>query len=164
MDHINDEQSTFEAVWERVTESSCCDSPAAQNKEGEADILAGLIISEAENKAFYSAAARNARTDCAALFKNLASVSAKRLGRLQTLYFLMNGNNCSFSPPETHRVQSSLSALRSAYWRESDTASRLISAAGSIGNGKFNSCAGDFARQAAENAERIMQFIDNIMK
>ena len=164
MDMINDEQSVFDSVWERVTEASCCGSPSDVHGKSDEDILAALIGSEAENGSFYSAAARSAGTNCAALFKSLAAASAKRLGRLQTLYFLTNGNNCSAEPSYTHKPQSALSALRGAYWRESDMASRLISAAGTISSGKFSSCAADFAKQSAENAERIMQFIDKIMK
>lgn len=162
MDMLNDEQNVFDSVWERVTESSCC-SPAVQEEPDE-NILAALIASEAENGAFYSAAARSTGTNCAVLFKSLAAVSAKRLGRLQTLYFLINGNNCSAKPEHAYKPQSALSALRSAYWRESEMASRLISAAGTVGNGKFSSCAADFARQSAGNAEQIMQLIDKIMK
>ena len=163
MDNVN-ESGIFEAVWERVTEASRGSAPVLREERSEADILAALIASEADNSAFSSTAASRTGASCGALFKSLANVSAKRLGRLQTLYFLLTGNNHHCAHSGTHKQQSCLSALRDAYWRESETASMLISAAGSIGSGKFSSCAADFARQAAANAEQIMQFIDKVMK
>ena len=161
MDNQYDEQRVFDTVWQRITAKH---EPVSNPVPDDEAVLSSLIAAEKGNHAFYHAAFHRAGSSCTPLFNSLAQVSRKRLGRLQTFHFLICGNNCTANADGFEAPSGTLSALRQAYWRESETASRLISAAASVGNGKFCSYAAQFARQAAENAEHIIQFIDKIMK
>lgn len=164
MDSNYDEQKVFDSVWQRVTDYSNDKDNSTEAVPADEVLLSSLIAAEKGNHAFYHFAARRVGSSCASLFNSLAQVSCKRLGRLQTFHFLICGNNCTAAAEQFDVPSGALSALREAYWRESETASRLISAAASISNGKFSSYAAEFARQAAENAEHIIQLIDKIMK
>lgn len=164
MDSNYDEQKVFDNVWQRVTDCSNDTAPKTEAVPDDEALLSSLIAVEKSNHAFYHFAANRVGSSCASLFTSLAQVSCKRLGRLQTFHFLICGNNCTATAERFDAPSGTLAALRDAYWRESETASRLISAAASISNGKFSSYAAEFARQAAENAEHIIQLIDRIMK
>ncbi len=159
MEKSTNAENTFEAVWERVSQNTS----SAPSDESDNVLLSNIISAELDNRAFYSTVAKRSSSNCSELFRRLATASSARLQRLQTLYFIILGNTCPAKPQYTSHKLSTISALRSAYWRERDTASRLISAAGTIGSGKFSSCAAYFAHQAADNAERIMQLIDKLM-
>ena len=163
MDTQYNEQEIFDAVWQRVSACSEKPEPAIETTPDDRSTLSALIAAEKCNHAFYHAASRRTGSSCAPLFNSLAHTSRKRLGRLQTFYFLICGNSCTAQAANFEAPSSTLSSLKDAYWRDSETASRLISAAASVGNGKFSSYASEFARQAAENAEHIIQFIDKIM-
>lgn len=164
MDSNYDEQKVFDSVWQRVTDCSAEPEHISDTVPDDESLLSSLIAAEKGNHAFYHSAAHRVGNSCTSLFNSLAQVSCKRLGRLQTFHFLICGNNCTADAERFDVPSGSLSALREAYWRESETASRLISAAASVSNGKFSSYAAEFARQAAENAEHIIQLIDKIMK
>ena len=164
MDSNFDEQKVFDSVWQRVSGCSDESEKVSGTDHDDKALLSSLIAAEKSNHAFYHSAAHRTGSSCTSLFNNLAQVSFKRLGRLQTFHFLICGNNCTADAERFDTPSGTLSALREAYWRESETASRLISAAASIGKGKFSSYAAEFARQAAENAEHIIQIIDKIMK
>ena len=160
MDTKHTEEPVFDSVWQRVTENSDNEYPPVINDEM---ILTDLIAAEKGNYSFYITANKLCGS-CSPLFAALAETSRKRLGRLQTFYFLMFGNNCNTDKLTVNVPQGTLSALRSAYWRENETSSKLISAAMAISRGRFSSFGAEFARQAAENAEHIIQIIDRIMK
>ena len=162
MDSNYDEQKVFDSVWQRVTD--CSDEPKQVTAPDDKTLLSSLIAAEKGNHAFYHSAAHRVGNSCASLFNSLAQVSRKRLGRLQTFHFLICGNNCTADAERFEVPSGTLYTLREAYWRESETAAQIISAAASIHNGKFSSYAAEFARQAAENAEHIIQLIDRIMK
>ncbi len=164
MDSNYDEQKVFDSVWQRVTGCSDDTETLTATTPDDKALLAALIAAEKGNHAFYHTAAHRAGSSCASLFNTLAQVSCKRLGRLQTFHFLICGNNCTANAKSFEVPSGTLAALRESYWRESETAVQLISAAASIHNGKFSSYASEFARQAAENAEHIIQLIDRIMK
>lgn len=164
MDNQYDEQMVFDTVWQRVTDCTNKHEAVTEPIVDDEAVLSSLIAAEKGNHAFYKSAFRHVGSSCTPLFNSLTQASRKRLGRLQTFHFLICGNNCTANAESFEMPSGTLSALREAYWRESETASRLISAAASIGNGKFSSYAAEFARQAAENAEHIIQFIDKIMK
>ena len=160
MDTNNSERLKFNSVWQRVTESSDTELSPEANDE---ILFAALIANEKENYVFYRSV-HHLGGGCSSLFVALADSSRRRLGRLQTFYYLMFGNNCATNVLSANKPQRILPALRESYWRESETASKLISAAVSISHGKFSSYGSEFARQAAENAEHIIQIIDRIMK
>ena len=160
MDTNNLERLKFDSVWQRVTDGTDTEPSPASNDE---ITLADLIAGEKENYAFYRFA-HHLGGGCSSLFVALADSSRRRLGRLQTFYYLMFGNSCTVSAASISKPQGILPALRDAYWRENETASKLVSAAVSISHGKFSSYGAEFARQAAENAEHIIQIIDRIMK
>ena len=160
MDISDLNQDTFDSVWSKVTE--CAGHFTDISDCSDKTLLESLITKEVENRVFYISTAK-ACTKCTPLFKNLADLSAKRLGRLQAIYFLLYGNSFTLCEITNAASPSILAALRSAYWREADTASSLIAAAGTLRNGKFAALAAEFARQAAGSAELILQFIDKIM-
>lgn len=153
-------QNTFTAVWQRVSSSS---GHAEDNSSDERGLLSALIDNEEENLAFYRAEAELTAGSCSALFGQLANISAKRLGRLRTFHYILFASE--YNPRSSPiAVRGSLQALRTAYWREKHTASKLISVSASIGSGSFNSYAAEFARLAAENAEKIIHTIEQIMQ
>lgn|GEM_PF-5294455 len=161
MDMNYEEEKVFSDVWQRISKGHTTESAYSQD---DGAVLAELIKSEKENYLFYRSACRLGGS-CASLFSSLTETSRKRLGRLQTFHFLIFGNNCTVNAGAFSSASiGTLSTLRQAYWRENKTASNLISAAMSISNGKFNSFGAEFARQAAKNAEHIIQVIDRIMK
>ncbi len=163
MDNSNDEKILFNAVWERVNASSETGVQPAEPSD-DCSLLAALISHEKGCINFYRTAAYRFKGSCTPLFNSLENVSRIRLSRLQTFYFLLQGNNCTAAAVRIQLPDCTLAALREAYWQESETASRLISSAASINKGRFSCYAAQFARQAAENAEHIIQFIDKIMK
>lgn len=130
----NNDFRGFDAVWQRVQAPSCSLSPIAPAVQ-DAGIphLESFIDHETAIAAAYSAlAARWQRAFCSAAFHKAAKSSALRIRRLETAYFLAEGD--SWAPKVSGRADTAMpEALRTLWLTHRSLAAAYDQAAQSAG-------------------------------